>query len=105
MIFRCMEALGIYPPAVVVKVGDTPVDIEDGLNAGAWSVGVVDSSNEMGLAEAAFAALSDPELGERRSAVRKRYLATGAHATLDTLAGLPDLIVQFNRRLAAGEKP
>ena len=33
MIFRCMEALGVYPPAAVLKVGDTVVDIEDGRNA------------------------------------------------------------------------
>jgi len=105
MIFRCMEALGTYPPAAVVKVGDTGVDIEDGLNAGAWSVGVVDSSNEMGLTEAAFAALPEGEREERRSAVWQRFLAAGAHAALDTLAGLPDLIDQLNRRLAVGEKP
>ena len=56
MIFRCMEALNVYPPAAVVKVGDTVIDIEDGLNAGAWSVGVVDSSNEMSLTAAELAA-------------------------------------------------
>ena len=44
-------ALDVYPPRRVVKVGDTLVDVPDGLNAGVWSVAVIDSSNEMGLSE------------------------------------------------------
>ena len=105
MIFRAMEALDVYPPHLVVKVGDTPVDIADGLNAGAWSVGVIDSSNEMGLSEAEFVALSDTEREARRGHVRERFLAAGAHATIDTLAKLPDLIEMLNGRLTANDKP
>jgi phosphonoacetaldehyde hydrolase len=105
MIFRAMEVLGVYPPAAVVKVGDTLVDIEDGLNAGAWSVGVVDSSSEMGLAEAEFARLSEAERGERRAAVRERVLAAGAHAVIDTLPELPALVDRLNASLRTGGKP
>ena len=92
MIFRAMEALNVYPPSAVVKVGDTVVDIEDGINAGAWSVGVVDSSNEMGLSESAFAALPAEEKVARRLAVRQRLHAAGADAAIDTVADLPLLI-------------
>ena len=92
MIYRCKEALGVYPPSAVVKVGDTLVDIEDGLNAGVWSIGVIDSSNEMGLSEVEFAALAPSERESRRSAIRERFLAAGAHAAIDTLAELPALI-------------
>jgi phosphonoacetaldehyde hydrolase len=105
MIFRAMEALGVYPPATVVKVGDTPVDIADGLNAGVWSVGVVDSSNEMGLAEAEFAALSAADRADRRAAVRQRFLTAGAHAVIDTLTELPGLVGVFNTQLATGMGP
>jgi phosphonoacetaldehyde hydrolase len=105
MIFRCMEALGVYPPAAVVKVGDTVIDITDGLNAGAWSVGVVDSSNEMGLSESEFAALDDADRAARRVRVRERFAAAGAHAAIDTLAELPALVAALDARLAAGQKP
>lgn len=105
MIFRAMEALGVYPPAAVVKVGDTCVDVEDGLNAGAWSVAVVDSSSEMGLTAAEFAGLSVAEREERRAAVRRRFLAAGAHAAIDTLAELPALIDRFDATLRVGGKP
>lgn len=96
MIFRCMEALGVYPPTAVLKVGDTLVDIVDGQNAGVWSVGVVDSSNEVGLSEAEWDALPDGEKESRRAAVHDRYADAGADAGINTLAELPDLIDELN---------
>jgi phosphonoacetaldehyde hydrolase len=105
MIFRAMGALGVYPPAAMVKVGDTVIDIEDGLNAGAWSVGVIDSGNEMGLSEAEFAALPAAERDARRAAVRERFLSAGAHAVVNTLAELPAVVDDLNRRLRAGDRP
>ena len=100
-----MEALKVYPPSAVVKVGDTSVDIKDGLNAGCWSIGVIDSSNEMGLTVDEFAALSESEKTVRRETVYRTYSAAGAHAAVDTLAELPALIAELNSRLRAGERP
>jgi phosphonoacetaldehyde hydrolase len=105
MIFRSMEALDVYPPAAVVKVGDTVVDIEDGCNAGCWSVGVIDSSNEMGLNPAEFAALAEDEKTARREIVAKRFFDSGAHSMIDSLAELPTAIRDFNKALASGERP
>ena len=61
MIFRIMEALDRFPPASVVKVGDTPPDIGEGLAAGAWSVGVLRGSSEVGCTEAEWDALARAE--------------------------------------------
>ncbi len=105
MIFRVMEALGIYPTCSVVKVGDTIVDIEDGKNAGAWSVGVVDSSNEVGLSSEAFALLGEEEREELRLAVRSKFFAAGADAVIQDLSELPPLVGEFNRRLRTGRRP
>ncbi len=69
MIFRIMEATGVFPPAAVVKIGDTVPDIEEGRNAGVWSVGVSNTSSEVGCTEAEFAALADEE---RRQARHRR---------------------------------
>jgi phosphonoacetaldehyde hydrolase len=96
MIYRAMEALDVYPPRTVVKVGDTIVDIIDGLNAGVWSFGIVDSSNEMGLSEDEFKNLSESERESRRAAVRDRYLAAGAHKVLNSIAELPEIIDGMN---------
>ena len=105
MIFRAMEAVGVYPPAAVVKVGDTVVDIADGLNAGVWSVGVLDSSSEMGLTEDEFAALDGVERSRRREVVASRVQQAGAHAVVRTVAQIPALVDHFNALLAAGQNP
>lgn len=89
MIFRIMEQLAIYPPTVVVKVGDTPVDMLEGRNAGAWCVGVVDSSSEVGCTEEELAALPEPERRLRFDTARQRLRQAGAHAVIDTLTELP----------------
>ena len=105
MVFRILEALGIFPPAAVVKVGDTVPDICEGLAAGAWSVGVVRSSSEVGCTTAEWAALPAAEQVRRAASCRAKLLAAGAHAVVETLAELPALIDEFNARLGRSEKP
>lgn len=92
MIFRVMEALNVYPPSAVMKVGDTVVDIEDGLNAGVWSIGVVDSSNVMGLSANEFASLSETERIHRRLQAYHVFRKAGSHGTVNSLTELPALL-------------
>jgi phosphonoacetaldehyde hydrolase len=96
MLYRIFERMGVYPATKVVKVGDTPIDMKEAKNAGAWAVGVVDSSNEMGLSEAELAALPAEELESRRVAIRERYLAAGADAVIDRLEELQAAIDAIN---------
>jgi phosphonoacetaldehyde hydrolase len=105
MVFRIMEALGILPPAAVVKVGDTVPDIGEGLNAGAWSVGVLRSSSEVGCSEEEWDALPGAEQVRRLSRCRNKLLAAGAHAVVETLAELPGLLIELDARLGRGETP
>jgi len=56
MAFANMRALEIYPPSDWAKIGDTPSDIEEGRNAGMWTIGVVDTGNEAGDASRLLAA-------------------------------------------------
>ncbi len=99
MIYRSMEAMNVYPPTAVVKVGDTCIDIEDGVNAGVWSVGVVDSSNLMGLSHAELVALSESDRDARRVATREMYFNSGADAVIDSISELPELITEFEKLL------
>lgn len=92
MMFHIMEKVGIYPSCTVVKVGDTAPDIEEGRNAGAWSVGVTQSSSAAGCTEEEFAALSVPQRQAKLDAVRRQFLDAGAHAAIESLAELPSLI-------------
>ena len=62
MCLRNAEHLQIYPMEALVKVGDTLPDIQEGLNAGMWTIGLVMTGNEIGLNEAELNALSPEEL-------------------------------------------
>ncbi len=69
MIYRAMEALGVYPPQAVVAVGDTAPDVQAGCNAGVWTVALAQTGNEVGLTLAEFEALS---AAERQANVARR---------------------------------
>jgi phosphonoacetaldehyde hydrolase len=95
MMFRIMETVGVYPPYSVVKVGDTIPDIEEGRNAGAWSVSVTRSSSLVGCTEEELAALSEPQRRAKLDDARRQFRDAGAHAVIDSLVDLPSLLDQF----------
>jgi phosphonoacetaldehyde hydrolase len=105
MVFRTMEALGVYPPSAVVKVGDTVPDVEEGRNAGAWSVGVTGSSSLVGLTEAELGALSREKRRDLLGAAREALRAAGAHAVIASLGELPEVLADVGSRLRRGERP
>ncbi|PZQ00544.1 MAG: phosphonoacetaldehyde hydrolase [Variovorax paradoxus] len=105
MMWRCFADLGICWPATVVKVDDTEVGIEEGLNAGTWAVGVAVSGNAMGLPLADWQALSPAEQGIRRAEAVARLRAAGAHYVIDSVADLPPVLDAIAERLARGEQP
>jgi phosphonoacetaldehyde hydrolase len=105
MLYLNFIALQVYPPAAVIKIGDTIADIEEGLNGGVWSVGVVDSSNEMGLTLQEWEGLTAGEQAEKRQVVREKFLKSGAHLVVDSLRELEVVINQVNQRLRQGLKP
>ncbi|HNS20917.1 MAG TPA: phosphonoacetaldehyde hydrolase [Sedimentisphaerales bacterium] len=104
MIFRLMETLDVYPPTSVVKIGDTIADIEDGLNAGVWTVGVTRTGNLVGLTEAELSALPPAERERRIAEASRQLLAAGAHHVVDSFADLPDIIacLSSGRQVFAG---
>jgi phosphonoacetaldehyde hydrolase len=55
MIFENMKRLGVYPPGLCVKVGDTASDIFEGRNAGLITIGVSDSSSDAVLGGSPYA--------------------------------------------------
>lgn len=105
MIFHAAKQLGVYPMSAIVKVGDTPADIEEARAAGTWSVAVLSHGNEVGLSEVELAALSPGERQARLETARGRLLSAGPHYILDSTANLLPLIDLINRRLERGDRP
>jgi phosphonoacetaldehyde hydrolase len=105
MALRSAMELRAFPPAAIVKVGDTVPDVDEGLNAGMWVVAVTLTGNELGLSVQELEALPPDELDVRRKAASARLLAAGAHEAIDGIWGLPQALEQIEARLARGEKP
>ncbi|RCW68121.1 phosphonoacetaldehyde hydrolase [Pseudorhodoferax soli] len=105
MMWRCFADLGICWPATVVKVDDTEVGIEEGLNAGTWAVGVAVSGNAMGLPLAEWQALPPAEQASRRAEATAKLRAAGAHYVVDSVADLLPVLDAIAERLARGEQP
>jgi phosphonoacetaldehyde hydrolase len=105
MMFRIMEATGVFPPAAVVKVGDTVPDIDEGRNAGAWAVGVTHTGSEVGCTAVEFAALSERDRLDRVEVATQKLRAARAHAVIPSAADVPALLDRLGERLRRGERP
>ena len=87
--FRLAEKFGVFPMTRCLKIGDTPADIAEGLNAGMVSLAVSESGNEVGLSLAALDALPADTRGALVGGAERRLLAAGASAVLRSVAELP----------------
>ncbi|MFT3720516.1 phosphonoacetaldehyde hydrolase [Pseudorhodoferax sp.] len=105
MMWQCFADLDIWHPHTVVKVDDTGVGIEEGLNAGTWTVGLAVSGNAAGLPLAAWQALPAAAQAEVRSAAGATLRAAGAHYVIDTVADLLPVLDAIGQRVKAGERP
>jgi phosphonoacetaldehyde hydrolase len=97
--------LRAYPGEVCVKIVDIVPDIEEGLNAGMWTIGVVKCGNEIGLSESAIAQVPPAELEARLKAGHKHLRYAGARYTVDNLREVPPLVDAITDRLARSERP
>ncbi len=105
MCYRNAILLGVFPLWHCVKVGDTPVDIAEGRNAGMWTIALTATGNEIGLAREDWEALPKEERGTLELSAAGRLMEAGAHFTAPSLAVCTEILADIERRLAAGEKP
>jgi len=106
--FMCYQnaiALGVYPLWACVKIGDTPSDIAEGQNAGMWTIALARTGNEIGLSKSDFDALPADEQRSLEQHACVRLRATGAQYVAGSLAECSPLLLDIERRLAAGERP
>lgn len=95
MIFRAMEKVNVWPPAAVVAVGDTIVDIEAARNAGVWGVGVAATGNMLGLGRHEYESLEPAYREELVTAATAKMMAAGAHAVAESIAEVPAILDAF----------
>jgi phosphonoacetaldehyde hydrolase len=105
MCYRLAMELRIYPLSACVKIGDTESDMEEGLNAGMWTIGVTRSGNTVGLSEADWFQLDHDEQKKRLACAEQELRAAGAHYTAETVAHTLPLLEEIEHRIAGGERP
>jgi phosphonoacetaldehyde hydrolase len=106
--WMCLEnarQLGVYPLEAIVKVDDTVPGIEEGVNAGMWSVGLAKSGNEIGLTEREIEALPSKEYERRLARAYGRMRQAGADYVIDGIWDLIPCLDDIEARLARGERP
>lgn len=105
MLWQNLQELEVEAVQSVVKVDDTVAGIEEGLNAGCWTVAVAVSGNEVGLDLSQWDALPEAEQEARRNQACTRLQQAGAHYVIDSVAELPAVIDDIEVRLSEGEQP
>jgi phosphonoacetaldehyde hydrolase len=106
--YMCLQNvinLQVSPVAACVKVDDTVPGVEEGLNAGMWTVGLAMSGNEIGLPLVELAALDPEDRERRRQRAYTRLRQAGAHYVIDSLADVVPCLDDIEARIARGERP
>jgi phosphonoacetaldehyde hydrolase len=105
MCYRNAILLGAYPLWRCVKIGDTPSDIAEGINAGMWTIGITATGNEIGVSRCEWETLPPETRATLEKDASRRLIDAGAQFTAASLADCTEILDEIERRLAAGEKP
>ena len=106
MLYRNLDLMDVHPIQSVIKVDDTVSGIEEGLEAGCWTVGIARYSNYMNINSLEEAqSIADDEIARRLVISRGLLQKGGAHYVINEFAELLDVIDDVNARLARGQRP
>ena len=103
---ECMQTLGLTDKSSsVVKVDDTVPGLQEGLNAGCWTVGVAASGNALGWSWDQWVQASEDEREHALPDAYRTLRDAGAHEVIDSVADLPKALAAIEARIARGEQP
>ena len=105
MVMRNMMETDVYPPAAVVKVDDTVVGVEEGLNAGTWAVGISKTGTLVGLDEEEIRDTPTQKLRSMIEEANDKLRRAGAHYVIESISQLPPIVERIEERLRRGETP
>jgi phosphonoacetaldehyde hydrolase len=89
----------------LIKVDETRPGIEEGLNAGMWTIGLAKTGNEIGLNEPEIDKLAPDDLRSKLDRAYVRFAQCGAHYVVDGIWDVPAVLDDIEARLARGERP
>lgn len=98
-------ALGLSDVRACVKVDDTVPGIEEGLNAGMWTIGLSLSGNEVGYSKEEYLKADPAQVQAKVAAAQAKLEKAGAHYVIETIAQLPEALTKIAERMRQGESP
>lgn len=97
--------LEVFPLHTFVKIGDTLTDIQEGLNAGMWTIGLAFSGNMLGMSEEEYKSQSPDTLQTLRKAIVARFVQAGAHLVCEGPWDCLPALALIDARIGQGQKP
>jgi phosphonoacetaldehyde hydrolase len=105
MCYQNAIQLQVFPFESMIKIGDTISDIQEGRNAGMWTIGLTQSGNELGLSQDMVEMLSADDIDRRLAVIESRYREAGAHYVAKGIWECLELVDDISRRLEKGDHP
>jgi phosphonoacetaldehyde hydrolase len=106
--YMCLQnvmKLGVSAVQACVKIDDTVPGVEEGLNAGMWTIGLAVSGNEVGMTLKQWQALAQSEQRVKRERAHTRMRQCGAHYVVDSIADIMPCIDDIQARIRRSESP
>ena len=102
----CMTTLNLTgQSSSVVKVDDTVPGLQEGQNAGCWTVGVAASGNALGWSWDEWVQASEDERDHALKGAYATLRDAGAHEVIHSVADLKVALSAIEARIARGEQP
>lgn len=96
MLMRNAQLLGVYPPSSCIKIGDTVSDIEEGKNAGMWTIGLTRTGNLIGLNTASWEQLNESEKQTRLKSAEEIMRDAGADFVVGDITECDRILAQID---------
>ncbi|MBN8235788.1 phosphonoacetaldehyde hydrolase [Halobacillus kuroshimensis] len=99
MVYENAKQLNVFPPSRMIKVGDTETDMQEGQNAGMWTIGVVKGSSTLGLSQQEVEEMDSALLETKVEAAEKTLLEAGADYVMTDMSELPALVEAIEKQM------
>ena len=105
LLFEAAKQLDVYPMKSIVKVDDTILGVEAGINAGCWAIGITQSGNMLGLSVEELQAMAPDELAAKTNEISAQYKQAGAHFCINSVKEIKDVLLKIDAAMEAGSWP
>jgi len=102
MIYRNCEKLNVFPLNQMVKIGDTVAEIQEGINAGMWTIGLTKSGNELGLSLADIEKADPVWLQGKISFAGRKLLDVGADFVAEGVWDCLPILEEIDLQIESG---